>query len=186
MARTRQPHWLLQARIPPHPEQSRFLRDPLARAAGRLELCGKAVWENREHPAYRAALRVIQGWHHELVAARARTCLAPCPVRRSRPLGRSARSGCNSKARIDGRREAREQRLAGTASASKQARLGAPRGLPRSCLRRPVSTTGSGRSRNDSSVRFHRRHERTAGAVFRRSLSSLRPGRARPRGRCRC
>jgi hypothetical protein len=39
----------------------------LARAVGGLELCGNAVWENREHPVYGAA-RVIQGWHAELVA----------------------------------------------------------------------------------------------------------------------
>ena len=51
-----------------HPEESRILTAPLARAAGGLELCGKPVWKSRDAPAYLAALRVIQGWHDELVA----------------------------------------------------------------------------------------------------------------------
>ena len=51
-----------------HPEESRILTAPLARAAGGLELCGKPVWTGRDAPAYQAALRVIQGWHDDLVA----------------------------------------------------------------------------------------------------------------------
>ncbi|MCY2991125.1 MAG: hypothetical protein NTY19_25085 [Planctomycetota bacterium] len=51
-----------------HPKESRILTAPLARAAGGLELCGKPVWTNRDAPAYRATLRVIQGWHDDLVA----------------------------------------------------------------------------------------------------------------------
>ena len=51
-----------------HPEQSRILTAPLARAAGGLELCGKPVWASRDAPAYRSALRVIEGWHGDLVS----------------------------------------------------------------------------------------------------------------------
>lgn len=51
-----------------HPEQSRLLRAPLAHAAGGLGLCGKPVWETRDDPTYQAALRVIQGWHDDLLA----------------------------------------------------------------------------------------------------------------------
>jgi len=51
-----------------HPEESRLLTAPLARAAGGLELCGKAVWTSRDAPSYQAALRVIQAWHDDLVA----------------------------------------------------------------------------------------------------------------------
>jgi hypothetical protein len=51
-----------------HPEESRILTAPLARDAGGLELCGKAVLANREDPTYRAALQVIQTWHDDLVA----------------------------------------------------------------------------------------------------------------------
>jgi mono/diheme cytochrome c family protein len=51
-----------------HPEQSLILRAPLARSAGGLQRCGKAVFADREDPAYRAALRVIQAWHDELIS----------------------------------------------------------------------------------------------------------------------
>ena len=51
-----------------HPEESRILTAPLARAAGGLELCGKPVWTGRDAPAYQAALRVIRAWHDDLVA----------------------------------------------------------------------------------------------------------------------
>jgi hypothetical protein len=44
------------------------LTAPLARKAGGLELCGKVVFSDRNDPVYRAALKVIQGWHQELVA----------------------------------------------------------------------------------------------------------------------
>jgi len=65
-----------------HPQESRILTAPLARSAGGLELCGKPVWANRDTPAYRAALQVIQGWHDELVA-RPREDMpgsVPCPA----------------------------------------------------------------------------------------------------------
>ena len=51
-----------------HPDDSRILTAPLARAAGGLELCGKPIWGSRDAPAYRAALRVVQGWHDGLAA----------------------------------------------------------------------------------------------------------------------
>ena len=51
-----------------HPGQSRILTAPLARSAGGLQRCGKAVFADREDPAYCAALRVIQGWHDELTS----------------------------------------------------------------------------------------------------------------------
>jgi hypothetical protein len=51
-----------------HPQESRILTAPLARAAGGLELCGKPIWTNRDAAGYRAALRAIQGWHDDLVA----------------------------------------------------------------------------------------------------------------------
>jgi hypothetical protein len=65
-----------------HPEESRILTAPLARAAGGLELCGKPVWTNRDASGYRAALRVIQSWHDDLVA-RPREDMprfVPCPA----------------------------------------------------------------------------------------------------------
>jgi cytochrome c5 len=51
-----------------HPEQSRILTAPLAQSAGGLQQCAQAVFADRNDPAYRAALHVIQGWHEELVA----------------------------------------------------------------------------------------------------------------------
>jgi len=51
-----------------HPEESRILTAPLARAAGGLELCGKPVWTGRGAPAYQAALRVIRAWQDDLIA----------------------------------------------------------------------------------------------------------------------
>jgi hypothetical protein len=65
-----------------HPEESRILTAPLARAAGGLELCGKPVWPNRDASGYRAALRVIRSWHDDL-AARPREDMpgfVPCPA----------------------------------------------------------------------------------------------------------
>ncbi len=51
-----------------HPEQSRLLTAPLAKTAGGLELCQQMVFANRDDPTYQAALKVIQGWHHQLLA----------------------------------------------------------------------------------------------------------------------
>ena len=51
-----------------HPEESRILTAPLARSAGGLQRCSAAVFADRNDPTYRAALRVIQGWHDELAA----------------------------------------------------------------------------------------------------------------------
>jgi hypothetical protein len=51
-----------------HPEQSRILTAPLAQSAGGLQRCGQAVFADRQDAVHRAALRVIQGWHEELVA----------------------------------------------------------------------------------------------------------------------
>jgi hypothetical protein len=51
-----------------HPEESRLLAAPLAKSAGGLGLCTKPVFANRDDPGYKAALKVIQGWHDELAA----------------------------------------------------------------------------------------------------------------------
>ena len=51
-----------------HPEQSRILTAPLARAAGGLGRCGEEVFTSRDDPTYKGALGVIQGWHDELLA----------------------------------------------------------------------------------------------------------------------
>jgi hypothetical protein len=50
-----------------HPEQSRILTAPLAQSAGGFQRCGQTVFADRQDAVYRAALRVIQGWHEELV-----------------------------------------------------------------------------------------------------------------------
>jgi hypothetical protein len=51
-----------------HPEQSRILTAPLARAAGGLGLCGEKVFTSRDDANYQAALLIIRAWHDELVA----------------------------------------------------------------------------------------------------------------------
>lgn len=42
------------------PEMSIFLRAPLAKSAGGLELCGKAIYADRNDPLYRAAIQRIE------------------------------------------------------------------------------------------------------------------------------
>ncbi len=49
-----------------HPEQSRLLRAPLAKAAGGLELCSKAVFADTGDGRYQAALAVLRTWAADL------------------------------------------------------------------------------------------------------------------------
>lgn len=48
------------------PEQSYILRAPLARAAGGLELCGKAVFQDKEDAVYQKTLAAIEDAHRRL------------------------------------------------------------------------------------------------------------------------
>ncbi len=49
-----------------HPEQSRLLRAPLAKAAGGLGLHDHSPFANADDPVYKEALKVIRGWAEEL------------------------------------------------------------------------------------------------------------------------
>jgi len=49
-----------------HPEQSRLLRAPLAKSAGGLGLCSKAVFADTSDGRYQAALAVLRTWATDL------------------------------------------------------------------------------------------------------------------------
>ena len=49
-----------------HPEKSLFLRAPLAKSAGGLQLCGRPVFEDKEDEAYLAILAQIKAASHRL------------------------------------------------------------------------------------------------------------------------
>ena len=63
--------WNLTWRAPwfnlSNPEKSLFIRAPLAKEAGGLELCKKVVFQDREDPLYQGILGAIQDGHNRLM-----------------------------------------------------------------------------------------------------------------------